>query len=78
MIEKPISKGPKKPDHACYQTLRDIVIPAGSILRSGPELSSAKRCVGIPIGHGVNCKSWLIVELSLEAENSGFFKKVIA
>jgi hypothetical protein len=29
-----ISKGPKKHNPTCYQVQRDIVIPAGTILRS--------------------------------------------
>lgn len=29
-----ISKGPKRRDETCYQVLHDIVIPAGTILRS--------------------------------------------
>lgn len=36
MIEndKKIKRGPPKHDPACYQVLHDIVIPAGTILRS--------------------------------------------
>lgn len=34
MIDKPISKGPKKRNPECYQLQRDIVIPAGTILRA--------------------------------------------
>jgi hypothetical protein len=29
-----LSKGPKRRDPTCYQTQRDIVIPAGTILRA--------------------------------------------
>lgn len=29
-----ISKGPKRRDETCYQVLQDIVIPAGTILRT--------------------------------------------
>lgn len=48
MTDKPISKGPKKHNPECYQLQRDIVIPAGTILRSTVGDGEYSTEIGIP------------------------------
>lgn len=79
MIEdKKISKGPKKRDPVCYQLQRDIVIPAGTILRRAANERGGSGFVETPIGHGKDFTSNFVVQVHADAEASGDFKKVIA
>jgi hypothetical protein len=78
MTEFSKSKGPKKRNPECYQTLRDIVIPAGTILRQAANERGGAGFLEVPIGHGKNFTSNLVVQKCLDAETCGDFKKVIA
>lgn len=78
MIDKPISKGPKKHNPECYQLQRDIVIPAGTILRQAADQRGGSGYVECIVGHGRDFSSNLVVEVHPDAEASGYFKKVIA
>lgn len=77
MIEKPLSKGPKKRNPECYQLQRDIVIPAGTILRQAADQRGGSAYVECPIGHGKDFTSNFVVQVHADAEASGDFKKVI-
>lgn len=72
--DKNIKRGAPSPNHFCYQTTRDIVIPAGTILRHLDQ----EDCVEAPIGFGLGVEAALVVEVSSAAVASGFFKRVIA
>jgi len=68
MIENSkIKKGPPKHNPVCYQTLQDIVIPAGTILRSQ---------VNDTFGCGINGAQFEIA--GTLADMSPYYKKVIA
>lgn len=73
-----ISKGPKKRDPTSYQLQRDIVIPAGTILRQASTERGGPGYVECAVGHGAHFTSYLIAQLHPDAEASGDFKKVIA
>jgi len=67
MIENSkIKKGPPKHNPVCYQTLQDVVIPAGTILRHD----------GYLFGCGVSGGNFSITESAGDTLN--IFKKVIA
>lgn len=78
MTDKPISKGPKKHNPVCYQVQRDIVIPAGTILRQAATERGGSGYVECPVGHGRDFTSNFVVQVHPDAEASGDFKKVIA
>lgn len=78
MTEVKASKGPKKRDPVCYQLQRDIVIPAGTILRQAAAGRGGSGSVECPVGHGKDFTSNLVVQVCLDAEMSTDFKKVIA
>lgn len=77
MTDKP-AKGPKKRDRTCYLTQRDIVIPAGTMLREAAQQRGGAGYVEAVIGHGANFTSVHVVQVHPDAEASGFFKRVIA
>lgn len=68
----------KKHDRTCYQTQRDIVIPAGTMLRQAAEQRGGVGYVECAVGHGPDFISSLVVQLHPDAEASGVFKRVIA
>lgn len=72
-----ISKGPKKHDPVCYQLRHDIVIPAGTILRRAANERGGAGYVECQVGHGKDFTSNLVVQVHIDAEASGDFKKVI-
>lgn len=78
MTDKPISKGPKKHNPECYQLQRDIVIPAGTILRQAADQRGGRGYVECVVGHGRDFASNFVVQVHPDAEASGDFKKVIA
>lgn len=78
MINERAAKGPKKHSPVCYQLTRDIVIPAGTMLRHASDKRGGVKYVECPIGHGKDFTSHLVVELCLAADESGDFKKVIS
>lgn len=78
MTDKPISKGPKKRNPECYQLQRDIMIPAGTILRQAADQRGGRGYVECVVGHGRDFASNFVVQLHPDAEASGDFKKVIA
>lgn len=78
MTDKLISKGPKKHDPTCYQIQRDIVIPAGTILRQAADQCGGRGYVECLVGHGKDFTSNFVVQVHPNAEASGDFKKVIA
>jgi hypothetical protein len=63
-----VSKGPKRRDPTCFQVLNDIVIPAGTILRS--HGGGATFEAGIEGGNFVVSKA--------DAEALSNFKRVVA
>lgn len=70
MKEKTITnRGPKRRDETCFQVRRDIIIPAGVILRQDPGKAGTFTC---PVGRGK-----FTLE-RLDAEASDTFKRVIA
>lgn len=73
-----ISKGPKKHSPVSYQLQRDIVIPAGTILRQAADQRGGVGYVECPIGHGRDFSSNFVVQVHADAEASGDFKKVTA
>lgn len=74
MTEK-APKSFKKPDRTCYQTQHDIVIPAGTILRStGDNKFAAEVGIGLVTVH-----SEFSVDVSkANGDISGVLKRVIA
>lgn len=70
MTDKPISKGPKKRDPVCYQLQRDIVIPAGTILRASGRPDEYETAYGYYAA--------FVLRVSSGVEMSGDFKRVIA
>lgn len=68
-----IHKGSPKRDPVCYQTVRDIVIPAGSIMRANGE----PGVMEILIGFGEFSLTVSVPE-SGGALASGYFNRVIA
>lgn len=64
-----ISKGPKKRDPTCFQTLHAILIPAGTILRQESGKTGTFTC---PVAHGI-----FTVDRDAGEANSDTFKKVI-
>lgn len=77
MTDKP-AKSFKKLDPTCYQTQRDIVIPAGTILRQAADQRGGRGYVEAIVGHGADFTGYHVVQLHPDAEASGIFKKVIA
>lgn len=71
------SRAPKR-ESRCYQTQRDIVIPAGTILREAANERGGKAFVEAAIGFGPDFTGDLVVQVHADAEASGFFKQVIA
>lgn len=69
---------PAKRDPTSYQTLHDIVIPAGTILRQAANERGGRGSVECPVGHGKDFTSFLVVQVHPDAEASGYFKKVIS
>jgi len=71
VTDKPISKGPKKRDPVCYQLQRDIVIPAGTILRASGRPDEYETAYGYYAA--------FVLRVSPDIDKaSGDFKKVIA
>lgn len=68
-----IRSGTPKHNPVCYQTVRDIVIPAGSIMRANGE----PGVMEILIGFGEFSLTVSVPE-SAGALASGYFKRVIA
>lgn len=66
-----ISKGPKKRDPACFQTLHAILIPAGTILRQHPDHPRGIR--SCPVAHGE-----FLISLEMGEAHPDTFRKVIA
>jgi hypothetical protein len=77
MIEKGIvSRGPKRRDEMSYRVERDIVIPAGTILR---HRAGSQGTFEAAVGFGPEFAGNFVVERNdLAAEASGYFKKVVA
>lgn len=73
-----ISKGPKKRTYVGYQTTQDIVIPAGTILRSAANERGGNVFVEAAVGFGKDFTGYLVVQFHPDAVESGFFKIVIA
>lgn len=70
-----IKKGlPPKRNRVCYQTLQDIVIPAGTILR---EFTKPGH-VELPIALGKDFTGDFVVQVHADAVASGYFKPVVA
>lgn len=69
---------PRRRDAASYQLLRDIVIPAGTILRDATVYrgSTPEVCAHIGIASGV--EAYFSVDAEPETLASGVFKKVTA
>lgn len=67
-----------KTDPICYQTTRDIILPAGTILRQAADERGGKGHVETPIGFGDFFTGHLVVQIHPDAVASGIFKKVIA
>lgn len=77
--DKKIRKGlgPRR-DPTCYRVERDIVIPAGTILRQAAEQRGGAGYVECVVGHGRDFSSYLVVQVHADAEASGVFRRVIA
>lgn len=74
MTDKP-AKGFQKRDRTCYQTLRDIVIPAGTILRSTSDGKFAAEVgIGLITVHG----QFSVDVSKANGDISGVLKPVIA
>jgi hypothetical protein len=65
-----ISKGPKKRDPACFQTLHAILIPAGTILRQGPGATGTFDC---PVAFGK-----FTIDRSAAEANVDTYRKVVS
>jgi len=65
---------PPSRNPVCYQTTRDIIIPAGTILRD-PQHMEIFSC---QVGFGPGVAGEFQIEESMEAENCGVFKRVVA
>lgn len=74
MTEGKIKRGAPARDPLCYQTRRDIVIPAGTILRHVGQESTVQTSIGF--GNGV--EGVFTVEVSPAAGASGVFQRVMA
>jgi hypothetical protein len=72
--ETKIRKGPPAANVASYVTTRDILIPAGTILRD-PE-NAGIMTAGVGFGPGVQAD--FQIEESAEAEACGVFRRVTA
>lgn len=79
MIEEPkIKKMPPKRTRECYQTVYDILIPAGTILREAATERGGKACVEAAVGFGKDFTGNLVVQVHHDAIESGAFRAVIA
>jgi hypothetical protein len=73
-----IKSGQPKRDPVCYRVERDIVIPAGTILRRAADQRGGSGYVECPVGHGPDFTSNFVVQVHPDAVASGDFRKVIA
>lgn len=82
MIEddkKRIRKGlPPRRDEACFQVQRDIVIPAGTILRSATVNRGSIPEMAANVGIAPGVEGYFSVDDVPETCASGVFKRVVA
>lgn len=67
-----IKRGAPVRNPFCYQTTRDIVIPAGTMLRHIDQQDTVEAAVGL----GLGVEAVFVVGVSPAAAHSGFFKPV--
>jgi hypothetical protein len=79
MSDKNIKKGPASRDNICYIIARDIIVPAGTVMRQADQARGGKGFVECGVGHGQGCMSYIVIEMNSKAEESGLFiKKIVA
>lgn len=66
-------RGPAKVSKDCYVTVRDIVVPAGTVMRQAAKERGGKGFVECGVGHGQGCMSYIVIEMNAKAEESGLF-----
>lgn len=78
MIEAPKkpTRNPAAIDPTCYRTTRDILIPAGTVLRQAAAQRGGRGYVECGVGHNPDFMSHLVVQVHADAEATGVFRKV--